>query len=109
MDNPADRVRAMRRQLASRVRDALDDASPELSESAIGCVAQAGVLVSIAAELLSEQLGPEAAAQLMQNLMPRMPASGERSRCDCRRVGHQERHWTGSAQPLALSTPKPTA
>ena len=50
-------MRAMRRQLMSRVSDALDDVTPEFAQSAVGRMAQAGVLVELAAQLLSEQVG----------------------------------------------------
>jgi hypothetical protein len=36
MTDAADRMRAMRRQLTSRASEALDDAAPELAESAVG-------------------------------------------------------------------------
>ena len=68
MPEAVDRMRSMRRQLASRVRDALDETSPELAESAIGRMTQAGVLVQLAAELLSEQVGPALASQMVSDL-----------------------------------------
>jgi hypothetical protein len=61
----------MRRQLVSRVHDALDDAPPEVAESAVGRMTQAGVLVQLAAELLSEQVGPALASQMVSDLAQR--------------------------------------
>ena len=49
MTDAADRMRAMRRQLVSRIRDALDDVTPELAECAVGRMTQAGVLVKLRA------------------------------------------------------------
>jgi hypothetical protein len=71
MPDAADRMRAMRRQLSSRVRAALDDVAPELAESALGRMAQAGVLVHLAAELLSDQVGPAIASQMVSDLAQR--------------------------------------
>ena len=68
MPEAVDRVRVMRRQLTSRIRDALDDTSPDLAESAVGRMTQAGVLVQLAAELLSEQVGPALASQMVSDL-----------------------------------------
>lgn len=42
----ADRLNVTRRQLMSRVKDALDDAAPEVAESAVGRLIQAGVLAA---------------------------------------------------------------
>ena len=67
----ADRMRAMRRQVASRVRDVLDDVSPELAGSAVGRMTQAGVLVELAARLLSEQVGPALASRMVTELAHR--------------------------------------
>lgn len=75
MTDAADRMRAMRRQLVSRVCDALDDISPDLAESAVGRMAQADVLVELAAELLSQQVGPALAAQMVSDLAQRPQAS----------------------------------
>ena len=50
MHGIADRLNLMQRQLISRVRIVLDEIPPELSESAIGRMAQAGALVELAAE-----------------------------------------------------------
>ena len=71
MTDAADRMRAMRRQLVSRVSDALDDVSPELAESAVGRMTQAGVLVELAAQLLSEQVGPAVASRMVTELAHR--------------------------------------
>jgi hypothetical protein len=68
MPDAADRVCAMRRQLVSRVSDALDDVSPELAESAVGRMTQAGVLVELAAGLLSEHVGPALASRMVTEL-----------------------------------------
>lgn len=68
MPEAAERLFVMRRQLVSRVRDALDDTPPELAESAVGRMAQAGALVQIATELLSEQVGPALASQMVRDL-----------------------------------------
>ena len=68
MTDAADRMRAMRRQLASRVRDALDDVTPELAECAVGRMTQAGVLVELAAQLLSDQVGPDLATKMVGEL-----------------------------------------
>ena len=76
MCGAADRMRAMRRQLSSRVRDALDDVAPELAESAVGRMAQAGVLVQLAAELLADQVGPTLARQMVSDLAQRDPQAG---------------------------------
>ena len=75
MLDAADRMRAMRSQLVSRVSDALDDVSPELAESAVGRMAQAGVLVELAAQLLSEQVGPVLASQMVSDLVQRTRAA----------------------------------
>ena len=64
MTDAADLMRAMWRQLASRVSEALDDVAPELAESAVGRMTQAGVLVELAARLLSEQVGPALASRI---------------------------------------------
>ena len=72
MTDPAARLRIVRHQLLSRVRDALDDVPPEISESAVGRMAQAGALVQLAAELLSEQVGPALASQMVSDLAQRM-------------------------------------
>ena len=69
-------MRAMRRQLMSRVSDALDDVTPELAESAVGRMAQAGVLVELAARLLSEQVGPDMAGRMVSDLAQRARAAG---------------------------------
>ena len=71
MTEAADRMRAMQRELASRVRNALDDVAPELAESAVGRMTQAGVLVELAARLLNEQVGPALATQMMSDLARR--------------------------------------
>jgi hypothetical protein len=71
MTDAADRMRAMRRQLMSRVSDALDDVTPELAESAVGRVTQAGVLVELAARLLSEHLGPAMASRMVTEIANR--------------------------------------
>ena len=76
MTEAADRMRAMRRQLMSRVSDALDDVTPELAESAVGRMAQAGVLVELAARLLSEQVGPDMAGRMVSDLAQRARAAG---------------------------------
>jgi hypothetical protein len=68
MTDSADRMRAMRRQLVSRVSDALDDVAPELAESAVGRMTQAGVLVELAARLLSEHVGPTLASRMVVEL-----------------------------------------
>jgi hypothetical protein len=75
MQEAADRMRAMRRQLLSRVSDALDDVSPDLAESAVGRIAQAGVLVELAARLLSDQLGPDIASRMVSDLAQRSQAA----------------------------------
>lgn len=75
MPDAAERICAMRRQLASRVRDALDDVSPELAESAVGRMSQAGVLIELAAELLSDQVGPELASKMVADLAQRSPTA----------------------------------
>lgn len=64
----------MRQRLVAQVRDALDDVSPDLAESAIGRVTQAGVLVELAAELLSDQVGPALAGRMVADLAQRAPA-----------------------------------
>ncbi len=69
-------MHAMRRHLVSRVRDALDDVSPELAECAVGRMVQAGVLVELAAGLLSEQLGPAMATRMVSDLAQRTQAAG---------------------------------
>ena len=61
----------MRRQLMFRVSDALDDVSPELAESAVGRMAQAGVLVELAARLLTDQVGPALASRMVSDLAQR--------------------------------------
>lgn len=71
MTEASDRMRTMQRELASRVRNALDDVAPELAESAVGRMTQAGVLVELAARLLSEQVGPALATQMMSDLAQR--------------------------------------
>ena len=71
MSDFADRLRAMRRQLVSRVRDALDDASPEITESAVGRAVQAGVLVELATSLLGEELGGPMACKMLGELAER--------------------------------------
>lgn len=71
MTEPAEQLRIVRQQLLSRVRDALDDAPPEVSESAVGRMAQAGALVQLAAELLSEQVGPVLASEMVADLAQR--------------------------------------
>jgi hypothetical protein len=71
MTEASDRMRTMQRELASRVRNALDDVAPELAESAVGRMTQAGVLVQLAARLLSEQVGPALATQMMSDLAQR--------------------------------------
>jgi hypothetical protein len=71
MPEAAERLFAMRRQLVSRVRDALDDAAPDIAESAVGRMTQAGALVQLAAELLSEQVGPVLASQMVSELVQR--------------------------------------
>jgi uncharacterized protein YidB (DUF937 family) len=76
MPEVADRLKATRRQLMSRVRDALDDVAPEVAESAVGRVVQAGVLVELAAGLLSEQLGSAMACKLVGDLAQRLQAAG---------------------------------
>ena len=74
-DCAADRLKLMQRQLTSRVREALDDLPPELAESAIGRTVQAGVLVELAADMLAEQLGPEFACRMVNELAQRPRAS----------------------------------
>ena len=69
-------LRAMQRQLFSRVRNALDDVAPELAESAVGRMAQAGILVHLAAELLSDQVGPALASQMVSDLAQRHVRAG---------------------------------
>ena len=64
----------MRQRLVAQVRDALDDVSPDLAESAIGRVTQAGVLVELAAELLSDQVGPALAGRMVADLAQGAPA-----------------------------------
>ena len=64
----------MRQRLVAQVRDALDDVSPDLAESAIGRVTQAGVLVELAAELLSDQVGPALAERMVADLAQGAPA-----------------------------------
>jgi hypothetical protein len=76
MPEVADRVNATRRQLMSRVRDALDDVAPEVAESAVGRVVQAGVLVELATGLLSEQLGSAMACKMVGDLAQRSQAAG---------------------------------
>jgi hypothetical protein len=71
MTEASDRMRTMQRELASRVRNALDDVAPELAESAVGRMTQAGVLIELAARLLSEQVGPALATQMMRDLAQR--------------------------------------
>ena len=61
----------MRQRLVAQVRDALDDVSPDLAESAIGRITQAGVLVELAAELLSDQVGPELASRMVADIAHR--------------------------------------
>ena len=78
MTDAADRMRAMRRQLVSRVNDALDDVAPELAESAVGRMAQAGVLVELAARLLSDQLGPDIASRMVRDLARLRPRRAKR-------------------------------
>ena len=73
MSEVADRMWAMRRQLHSRVSDALDDAAPELAESAVGRMTQVSVLVELAARLLSDEVGPELASQMVRDLAERGP------------------------------------
>ena len=75
MPDAAVRVMAMRRQFISRVRDALDAAPPEVAECAIGRMTLAGVLVELAAELLSEQVGPSLASQMLADLAQRQRAA----------------------------------
>ena len=65
-----------------RVRDALDVAPPEVAECAIGRMTLAGGLVELAAELLSEQVGPSLASQMLADLAPR-----EQGRSSSRRIG----------------------
>jgi hypothetical protein len=76
MPEVADRLNVTTRQLMSRVRDALDDVAPEVAESAVGRMVQAGVLVELAAGLLSEQLGSAMACQMIGDLAQRLPAAG---------------------------------
>ena len=64
----------MRQRLVAQVRDALDDVSPDLAESAIGRVTQAGVLVELAAELLSDQVGAALAERMVADLAQGAPA-----------------------------------
>lgn len=71
MPEAAEQLFAMRRRLVSRVRAALDDTPPEISESAVGRMAQAGALVQLAAELLSEQVGPVLASKMVSDLAQR--------------------------------------
>jgi hypothetical protein len=68
MRDAADRLKLMRRRLLSRVRDALDDVSPELAESAVGRMAQAGVLVELAAQMLGDQVGQATANKIVADL-----------------------------------------
>ena len=74
MPEVADRLHVTRWQLMSRVREALDDAAPEVAESAVGRLIQAGVLVELATGLLSEQLGSAMACQLVGDLAQRSQA-----------------------------------
>ncbi len=71
MLNAAERMHVVRQQLIVQVRDALDDVSPELAESAIGRMTQAGVLVELAAELLAAQVGPEIASRMVTDFASR--------------------------------------
>lgn len=71
MTDAADRMHAMRRQLHSRVSDALDDVAPELAESAVGRMTQVGVLVELAARLLADEVGPALASQIVGDLARR--------------------------------------
>ncbi len=71
MPEAIEQYRAARRQLLYRVRAALDDTPPEISESAVGRMAQAGALVQLAAELLSEQVGPALASKMVTDLAQR--------------------------------------
>ena len=74
MHDSTDRLKLMQRQLAARVRDVLDDVPPELSGSAVGRTVQAGVLVRLAADMLAEQLGPEFACRMVNELAQRPQA-----------------------------------
>jgi hypothetical protein len=75
MNENVDRLNVMRRQLMSRVRAALDDAAPELAESAVGRAVQAGVLVELATSLLSEQIGAALACKMLGELAQRSQAA----------------------------------
>ena len=44
------------------------DAAPALAESAVGRMSQAGVRVELAAQLLSEQVGPTLASRVVTEL-----------------------------------------
>jgi hypothetical protein len=76
MHDTSDRLRSMQRQLLIRVRVALDDVSPDIAESAIGRMAQAGVLVELAAQMLGEQVGPVLAGQMVADLAQRTSIVG---------------------------------
>ena len=71
MSDVVDRLWCMRRQLCSRVRDALDDADPELAESAVGRMNQADVLVQLASKLLADEVGPKLASEMVCDLARR--------------------------------------
>ena len=75
MHGNIDHLNVMRRQLLSRVRAALDDAAPEIAESAVGRAVQAGVLIELATELLSEQIGPALARKMLGELAQQAPVA----------------------------------
>ena len=74
MRNSIDRLELVRRQLLSRVREAIDDAPPEIAESAVGRMIQAGALIDFAAGILSEELGPEIGRRMVSDLAQRASA-----------------------------------
>ena len=64
-------LRQMQQQLSSRVREALEDVTPEVAGSAVGRVTQASILVYLAAELLTDHLGHSAASQIVIDVAQR--------------------------------------
>ena len=74
MRNSIDRLELVRRQLLSRVREAIDDAPPEIGESAVGRMIQAGGLIDFAAGILSEELRPEIGRRMVSDLAQRASA-----------------------------------
>lgn len=73
MSNAIDLLGMVRRQLLSRVRDAIDDAPPEVAESAVGKAVQAGALVEAALELMASQMDPGAARNMLSDMLRRTP------------------------------------